>query len=123
MRIPWFPMTCAITRICTRAGLVVCASVCAGACVHGSGHVALSPPPAQADASALHVLFGEYYEQALALDPVLATTLGDHRYDNHLAIDISDDYRGRQREIYTRLLARLDALAATAFTGDDGLSL
>jgi len=73
--------------------------------------------------TALHLLFAEYYEQALALDPVLATTLGDHRYDAHLAIDISDDHRRRQKRVYTDLLSRLNALAVGKISDDERLSL
>lgn len=109
-------MATAITR--WSAGLVACAGAYVSACAH-------APPAGEGggDSGALHRLFGDYYEEALALDPVLASTLGDHRYDAHLAIDISDAYRQRQKQAYQRLLSRLDALVNGAFTDDDRLSL
>jgi len=116
-------MTRANTRISTRIRLVTCAALCAGACAHGGGAAAPASQAAQTPAAALHRIFADYYEQALALDPVLATTLGDHRYDAHLALDLSEDYRRRQREVYTGLLVRLDALAGAVFSDDDRLSL
>jgi len=101
---------------------VACA--CVTACVHTGGPSGSTGLAEGGDASAaLQRLFADYYEEALALDPVLATTLGDHRYDAHLAIDISDGYRQRQKQAYTRLLARLDALVTGAFGDDDRLSL
>lgn len=112
-----------ITRVSGSARLVASACVCATACAHGSGPAAPPGPPGDGvDASALHRVFADYYEQALALDPVLATTLGDHRYDAHLAIDISDEHRHRQQKIYTGFLVRLDALPASSLSDDDRLS-
>ena len=97
------------------AGLVVCAGACATAGAPG-------PARGGGDAGALHRLFDDYYQESLALDPVLASTLGDHRYDAHLAIDISDGYRQRQREVYQKFLSRLDALVPGSFADDDRLS-
>jgi uncharacterized protein (DUF885 family) len=110
------------TRVSGSARLVA-SCVCATACAHGSGPAGPPSPPGDgADSGALHRLFADYYEQALALDPVLATTLGDHRYDAHLAIDIGEDHRRRQQKVYTGLLVRLDGLPASSLSDDDRLS-
>src|SRR3569623_60935 len=115
-------MTGDITRVSSRVCLVACA--CVTACVHTGGPSGSTGLAEGGDASAaLHRLFADYYEAALALDPVLATTLGDHRYDAHLAIDISEGYRRRQKEVYTRLLSRVEVLSAGRFTDDERLSL
>ena len=93
----------------------------AGACAHGPPG-APAPVPAVTDAPALHRLFDDYYEESLALDPVLATTLGDHRYDNHMANDISESYRARVADMCRRFMARLAAFAPAALAADDRLS-
>jgi uncharacterized protein (DUF885 family) len=80
------------------------------------------PHPGAADTAALHRLFDEYYEDALALDPVLATTLGDHRYDAHLPIEISETYRERLAATYRRYIGRLDAFTPAALDERDRLS-
>src|SRR5438552_4587002 len=95
-----------------------------GACAHAAAPGAQPPPPqpAAVDAAALHRLFAEYYEEALALDPVMATTLGDHRYDAHLPIEISETYRERVATTYRRYLGRLDAFAHATLDESDRLS-
>lgn len=112
-----------------RAALVPASSLLSfvgfiGACAHASPPGAQPPPPPSAavDAVALHRLFDEYYEEALALDPVLATTLGDHRYDAHLPIEISQTYRARLADTYRRYLGRLDAFAPATLDESDRLS-
>jgi uncharacterized protein (DUF885 family) len=44
---------------------------------------------AQPAGTELHQLFEEYFERSLELNPLLATFIGDHRYDDRLANDIS----------------------------------
>jgi len=110
-------------RVSATICLVVCAALWGGACAHRRGAADPAAQAAETAAVALHRVFADYYEQALALDPVLATTLGDHRYDAQLALDLSEEHRRRQREVYAGLLVRLDALAGSAFSEDDRLSL
>jgi len=110
-----------MTRVPASVRLVACACACVSACAHTGGPAGSAA--GGSDSGALHSLFAAYYEAALALDPVLATTLGDHRYDAHLAIDISEGYRRRQKEVYTRLLSRVEVLSAGRFTDDERLSL
>ena len=77
-----------------------------------TAQIAAAPRP-QPEPSALTKLFDDYYDETLALDPVLATTLGEHRYDAHLANDLSEDYRARVGDFCRRFLARLQAVQAT----------
>ncbi len=70
-------------------------------------------PPADREAGAggspaLHAIFERYFEGYLSLYPTLATSIGDHRYDDQLAISISDAHRARQEVLYR---ASLDELA------------
>jgi uncharacterized protein (DUF885 family) len=91
----------------------------ASTCAHHQP--AATPAPVDA-AAALHRLFDDYYDESLALDPVLATTLGDHRFDDHMAIDIADAYRARVADMCRRLLARLAAFAPASLDDSDRLS-
>ncbi len=65
----------------------------------------------QTPSTPLHQLFENYYEERLVLFPLDATLNGDHRYDDHLANDISDEHRSRLAgltEKYSRLLAAVE---------------
>ncbi len=93
--------------------------------VFGSAACAHHEPPALSSAGRaadLHKLFDDYYEETLALDPLTATMLGDHRFDDHMAIEISDAYRARVGEMCQRYLARLAAFAPSTLDDEDRLS-
>ena len=63
--------------------IVLAALVLASAC-------GLAAQSAQAgEASALHQLFEDYFERSLQLNPLQATFIGDHRYDDRLTNNIS----------------------------------
>jgi uncharacterized protein (DUF885 family) len=87
-----------------------------GACAHPG------PPPASAP-EALGQVFEQYYEESLALDPVLATWMGDHRYDDRMANDISEAFRQQVRAMCTRFQQRLAAFAPERLGREDRLSL
>src|SRR5512137_1510780 len=82
---------CRGLRVKLRTPLVL--ALCAGlaACA--------TPPPAAAPAAPrdagteLHALFERYFEDQLRLNPLLATYIGDHRYDDRLPNSIGPQYR------------------------------
>jgi uncharacterized protein (DUF885 family) len=98
-------------------------------------------PPAKARARSerLHQMFENYYEERLILFPLEATYNGDHRYDDRLANDISDEHRSKQGALasnYSRELSQIeragldetDQLSYDVFKSDlarirDGLKL
>jgi uncharacterized protein (DUF885 family) len=100
-------------------------------CAHPPGHptaatgTGLSIAPAVGAGAArvpeLARIFDDYYEESLALDPVTATTLGDHRYDDRMANDISEAFRARLGEMAHRFLTRLAAISPAGLTGEDRL--
>jgi uncharacterized protein (DUF885 family) len=111
------------------AALAVLGALSGAACAH---HPA-SPPaaaassggPAQAQAAPqaqLHKLFDDYYEETLVMDPLTASLMGDHRFDDRMAIDISDEYRARMADMCRRYLARLAAVAPAELDAEDRLS-
>jgi len=75
-------------------------------------------PATDADASAaLHEVFERYFEDYLALNPMVATALGDDRYDDRLAITFSPEYRASvmaQAEHYRDQVLAIDADALDA---------
>jgi uncharacterized protein (DUF885 family) len=76
----------------------------------------------QASSTPLAQLFESYYEERLTFFPLDATTNGDHRYDDRLANDISDEHRSRLAalvEKYSRQLAQIDR---DGLSEDDRLS-
>ena len=55
----------------------------------------------------LHQIFEEYFEEYLKLFPTFATSIGDHRFDDRLAVTINEEHRSKQRELYLKSLADL----------------
>ena len=75
-----------------------------------------------AQSEQLRQLLENYYEERLILFPLEATNIGDHRYDDRLANDISDEHRSQQAALadkYSHELARIDR---NGLNGPDQLS-
>ena len=79
--------------------------------------VSVQPPVADVDR-----LTDEFSEELLALEPLLATTVGDHRFDDRLALDIGEPHRKRRRELYGRYLVRLEKIEAESLSPRDRLT-
>jgi len=69
-----------------------------------------APPVVSAESRRLGEIFERYFEAYLELFPLFATQIGDHRFDDRLAINISADHRARQRKLYRETLDRLSAI-------------
>jgi uncharacterized protein (DUF885 family) len=85
-----------------------------------------APPPAASTAppagEALSSLVEAYFEAALALNPVAATYLGDDRYNDRIAIDISPGHRATVRELEGRYLAEAEAIGPEQLDEEDRLT-
>ena len=68
-------------------------------------------PPATAqpnlESRRLHGLMERYFEDELKLNPVLATSIGDRRYDDRYPVSIGEQHRKLQRAHYRRYLGAL----------------
>ncbi len=67
--------------------------------------------PAVGGGQVLHEAFEQYFEDKLALNPTFATALGDHRYDNRMAIPFGPEYRASlkaQAQHYLDLVLAVD---------------
>ena len=84
-----------------------------------------APAVAQPDPAAgekLHDLFERYFEDSLRMNPLLATFIGDHRYDDQLPNDIGPDYRAQARTMNERYLADVQAIDAGKLSPADRIS-
>ena len=85
-------------------------------------------PPAAAVAPAadagqqLNALFERYFEDMLRLNPVMATYIGDHRYDDQLPNSIGPAYRAEARALNERYLAGVRAIDPAALSPADRIS-
>jgi uncharacterized protein (DUF885 family) len=96
------------------------------------GVTALPPHFAQAaDAAAVSAdsgkalakLFDDYIEAWLPLNPLSATRLGDHRYDDRFPDTLSDAYRKELAGLYSRYLGAAQRVDPAPLTAQDRLSL
>jgi uncharacterized protein (DUF885 family) len=65
----------------------------------------------------------DYFEEFLKLAPLFATSIGDHRYDDQLAIVISGEQRERRRALYQRYQGKIAAMPTERLEADDRLML
>ncbi|MCM2311537.1 MAG: DUF885 domain-containing protein [Steroidobacteraceae bacterium] len=87
-------------------------------------------PPATAVAAApstdagqqLNALFERYFEDTLRLNPVLATYIGDHRYDDQLPNSIGPVYRAEAKALNERYLAEVQAIDVERLSPADRIS-
>lgn len=72
--------------------------------------------------AALDSLLTNYYEERLPLFPLEATGINDPRYNNILAIDISDSYREKLSGFYSKYFEQVNAIDRAKLTGQAILS-
>ena len=91
------------------------------------GFAAQSSPAAgagaSADSAALHRLFEDYFERQLQLNPLLATFIGDHRYDDKFTNNISPEHIAIALEVDRKALEDAQKLAARSLSDADRLSV
>ena len=71
----------------------------------------------------LRQILEDYFEEYLKLAPLFATSIGDHRYDDQLAIFIGEENRGRRRALYLRYQTAITKLPRNELKANDRLSL
>jgi uncharacterized protein (DUF885 family) len=77
----------------------------------------LRPPPAE-----LHGLIEAYFDELLALNPTMATDIGDHRFDDRLEITPSPVYAKESLALEERWLAAVRAVDPAALDDADRLT-
>ena len=58
----------------------------------------------------LHAVFDEYFERVLELNPVLATSIGDPRYNDRFVVSISPTGRHAEEKLERDYLERILAI-------------
>jgi uncharacterized protein (DUF885 family) len=92
----------------------------------------LVPIPAAADATAadaraaesrkLNEIVEAYFEEVLKLNPLLATSIGDPRYNDRFEVTISPDWRARSERLQRDYLERIGTVDPALLTGQDALT-
>lgn len=70
----------------------------------------------------LDALFDEYFEELLKLNPLVATSIGDPRYNDRLEVTISPQWRARAEHLARTYLARLGKVERSLLPEPDRLS-
>ena len=87
---------------------------------------ATTPAPATEAATAesrkLGDLVDAYFEEQLKLNPLLATSIGDPRYNDRFEVTISPEWRARDEKVEREFLERIRAIDPTLLTGQDALT-
>jgi uncharacterized protein (DUF885 family) len=82
-----------------------------------------APQQAAEEASAeLSALVQEFFERNLEMNPLLATSIGDDRYNDRLANEISPEYRQQAEALNRRCLDRLLVIDPEQLSGQDRLT-
>jgi uncharacterized protein (DUF885 family) len=78
--------------------------------------------PAADAGQRLHALFERYFEDMLRFNPVMATYIGDHRYDDQLPNSIGPAYRAEAKAMNERYLAEVRRIEPAALSPADRIS-
>ncbi len=88
----------------------------------GTGAPPAAVPAEQSPAEALNALYAAYFEDLLALYPLLATGIGDDRYNDQYPNTLSAAFRERSRAFHERYLSQALAIGDAGLTGEDRVS-
>ena len=124
------------TLRCAVAAVLLVTALLAGAAQSGHAATVATPAvpdttttarPATGEAGAtesqrLHAVFDEYFERVLELNPVLATSIGDPRYNDRFVVSISPQVVIAEEKLERDYLERVLAIDKGKLTGQDLLS-
>ncbi len=87
---------------------------------------ATTPAPtaeaATAESRKLADLVDAYFEEQLKLNPLLATSIGDPRYNDRFEVTISPEWRARDEKVEREFLERIRAIDPHLLSGQDALT-
>lgn len=92
------------------------------ACDKPDADVATAAGPAVDPSEALAAILDDFFEESLELNPLAATSIGDDRYNDRLAVSISAEYRERSLAMEQRYLDRLLELDRDGLNDQEQLS-
>jgi len=70
----------------------------------------------------LNKMFEDYFEELIQLFPVYASYIGDKRYDDKFANDISEGHRNQHKELCNKYLKKISEISRDLLQGQDRLS-
>jgi uncharacterized protein (DUF885 family) len=71
----------------------------------------------------LRQMLEDYFDEFLRLAPLFATSIGDYRYNDQLAIVISEEQRGRRRALYRNYQSKIATIPRARLEANDQLIL
>jgi uncharacterized protein (DUF885 family) len=77
---------------------------------------------ATAESRKLADLVDAYFEEQLKLNPLLATSIGDPRYNDRFEVTISPEWRARDEQLERDYLERIKSIDPTGLSGQDALT-
>ena len=77
---------------------------------------------AQAESQKLNAIFDEYFEEYLQQNPILATSIGDPRYNDRFVVGISPAAMAAEEKLHRDYLARLQTVDRAVLPTADQLS-
>jgi uncharacterized protein (DUF885 family) len=107
-------------RACTLALFTLLCAACAPPTAEAPP--ATAQAPAETPAQQLDRLFEAYWEASLELNPVRATFIGDHRYNDRYPVTIAPEHRAARKALAERSLAAVAAVPAAALDPQRALS-
>jgi uncharacterized protein (DUF885 family) len=106
--------------------LLVSSLFAAGWAATPAGVLAAAAPAAvdlaQAESKKLHAIFDEYFEEYLQQNPILATSIGDPRYNDRFVVGISPAAIAAEQKLQRDYLARVQTVDRAALPAADQLS-
>ncbi|MDX1570296.1 MAG: DUF885 domain-containing protein [Xanthomonadales bacterium] len=78
--------------------------------------------PTRSEAEKAAELYAAFFEESLKLNPLRATFMGDHRYNDQLPNFLSEESREEQKAFEEKWLARINEIDAAQLEGQDLLS-
>ena len=79
-------------------------------------------PAATNESRELHALFDEYFEEQLKLNPILATSIGDPRYNDRFVVGIAPEAIAQEQRLEREYLARIGRIDRARLSEQDQLS-
>lgn len=87
-----------------------------------AGAASHAQAPVETPAEHIDRLFEAYWQASLELNPVRATFIGDHRYNDRYPVDIAPEHRAAEKALLERSLAAVAAVPAEALDPQRRLS-